>query len=144
LKKFLSKAGLVVYEATANDTVKLGGAGICDHCNTYSQTGFLIAILSSYVCKSCYDEWNARSKKYSEDQPMEERKVIYFDSVFQIHEIDAAMSELKEKVRQRDSMGGDLWWNVLNGECCIIANKCGQLGGDYQEIASILGEGTFI
>lgn len=145
MRKFLSKAGLVVYEAKAIDTEALGGAGICDHCNFYSDKGFLIAILNHYVCKECYEEWDKQSTYYPEDKPIEDKRVEFFDEFFNSRDIQLkeAMDELKEKVRQRDRMGGALWWNILNAECCSIANKCAELGANIAEIEEILGKGTF-
>jgi hypothetical protein len=40
-------------------------------------------------------------------------------------------------------MGGALYWNILNEECCLIADRCAVLGGDKRKIGSILGEGNF-
>lgn len=54
-----------------------------------------------------------------------------------------ALKKLKQTVDIRDSMCGDLYWNVLNDECCQIANKCRTLGIDRDEIASLLGTGNY-
>jgi len=56
---------------------------------------------------------------------------------------DQALEELKSKVKLRDQMGGALYYNVLNDECCKLANKCVELGCDRNTIESILGLGTF-
>jgi hypothetical protein len=55
-----------------------------------------------------------------------------------------ALEELKEKVTLRDKMGAALYWNVLNEECCRLANKCRDLGCDENEIGLILGQGTYV
>jgi len=56
---------------------------------------------------------------------------------------EQALEELRERVQLRDKMGGNLYWNVLNDECCQLANKCLRLGCDTETIDSILGSGTF-
>lgn len=56
---------------------------------------------------------------------------------------EQALDELRQRVQLRDKMGGNLHWNVLNDECCQIANKCAELGCDRETIESILGPGTF-
>ena len=55
----------------------------------------------------------------------------------------SALENLKRKVKLRDSMGGSLYYNVTNEECCQLANKCLSIGCDKSEIESILGQGTF-
>ena len=82
MKKFKSKVGWVVYEATAEDTVQLGGRGICDDCDKPSPTGFLVAILNSYLCPECYKKWDGTGRYYHEDKPVEDRRIAYFDHVF--------------------------------------------------------------
>ena len=56
MKKFKSKAGHVVYEATSKDTEKLGGYGVCDYCGNYAEKGYLIAVLNSYYCPDCFKD----------------------------------------------------------------------------------------
>jgi hypothetical protein len=56
---------------------------------------------------------------------------------------EQALEELRQKVNIRDQMGGALYYNILNDECCQYANKCVSLGCDKAEIEKILGSGTF-
>lgn len=56
---------------------------------------------------------------------------------------DEVINDLKDKVKLRDSMGGNLYYNVINDECCRLANKCMALGADRKQISKILGDGTF-
>ena len=58
-------------------------------------------------------------------------------------EQETLLGELMDKVSIRDKMGGDMWWNVLNDECCQLANKCAENGCDKNVIKEILGQGTF-
>ena len=53
------------------------------------------------------------------------------------------LKELKKKVELRDSMGGALYWNIVNDQCCELANKCLEAGVENSVIAGILGKGTF-
>jgi hypothetical protein len=64
------------------------------------------------------------------------------DDALKLESLDELMAELKEHVSLRNQMGGALYWNIINDECCQIANKCQALGGDRQEISKILGPGT--
>ncbi len=51
----------------------LGGYGICDFCNKARPTGYYIAVLNSWYCPECYNEWMKTAKRYDEDIPFEER-----------------------------------------------------------------------
>ncbi len=53
------------------------------------------------------------------------------------------LNELKGKVEIRDKMGGALYYNILNDECCQLANKCLSLGCDKNQISEMLGHGSF-
>ena len=57
--------------------------------------------------------------------------------------VEEGMAALKKAVSLRDQMGGALYYNILNEDCCAIANKLTRLGADRAEIRTILGEGTF-
>lgn len=82
--KFKSKAGWIIYSATAEDTKKLGGLGICDACDNFSDKCFLVAILNSYLCNECFDQWDKASMYYPEDEPIERRREAYYDAAFGI------------------------------------------------------------
>ena len=56
---------------------------------------------------------------------------------------DELMSKLKEHVAVRDQMGGSLYWNIMNDECCAIATRCAELSCDRVEIGNVLGKGNF-
>ncbi len=58
--------------------------------------------------------------------------------------LEELTEELKSHVVIRDKMCGAMYWNILNDECCKMANKCVAMGGDRNEISQILGEGTHI
>lgn len=50
----------------------LGGFGICDLCSTQHKTGFYIAVLNSWYCPKCYDEFTQRATRYTEDTKIED------------------------------------------------------------------------
>ena len=54
-----------------------------------------------------------------------------------------AVIKLREKVNLRNQMGGSLYWNALNDECCKLADECISLGCTYSQISEILEYGTF-
>lgn len=56
---------------------------------------------------------------------------------------EEVFEQLKKHLDVRDEMGGAMYWNILNDECCEIANRCLALGIDRSEIASLLGEGNY-
>lgn len=49
-----------------------GGLGVCDDCNQDIQQGYLVFILNSCICSSCFNEWIARAKVYPEDLAYQE------------------------------------------------------------------------
>lgn len=57
--------------------------------------------------------------------------------------IEEGTEALRKAVALRDSMGGDLYYNILNDDCCSIANKLAAAGANRAEIGKILGAGTF-
>jgi hypothetical protein len=65
------------------------------------------------------------------------------NEILNIVSLKNAMEMLLRRVAIRDQMGGALYWNILNEECCLIADRCAVLGGDKRKIGSILGEGNF-
>lgn len=81
MRKITSKCGYTVYEATAFETMNLGGVGVCDECNTASMRGFLIPVLNHYMCPHCYKEWDERAVYYEEDIPHEQRVAEYYEKM---------------------------------------------------------------
>lgn len=81
MRKIKSKCGYTVYEATAVETMRLGGIGVCDECNKGSIRGYLIPVLNRYMCPLCYEEWNNRAVYYAEDIPHEERVAGYYEKM---------------------------------------------------------------
>lgn len=44
----------------------------CDWCNKQPETGFYIAVLNSWYCKPCYEEFYNRAVWYNSDKKIEE------------------------------------------------------------------------
>ena len=86
MKKTRTKCGYIAYAATADDTKKTGGMGICDYCGKEAGKGYLIPILSSYYCPECYSKWDESAVYYEEDIPVQDRTAAYYESC--IHEFD--------------------------------------------------------
>lgn len=78
--KIKSKCGYTVYKATAFETMRLGGIGVCDECNTTSFEGYLVPVLNHYMCPECYKDWDARVEYYAEDIPREQRTADYYEA----------------------------------------------------------------
>ncbi len=60
-----------------------------------------------------------------------------------ITDLEEAMKLLREQVRLRNQMGGKLYFDVLNDECCQLGNRARELGGSYAEIADTIGRQNF-
>lgn len=67
----------VIRTETLTEALSLGGIAICDSCNKASYTGYYIAVLNSWYCDNCYDEWYSTAKRYDEDSAIEERNFRY-------------------------------------------------------------------
>jgi len=81
--KFKSAAGYTVYAVTKEHLKRLGGGSICDFCGKYTGSGYLVAVLSNYLCKDCYAKWNKESIYYPEDKNIEHGHEWYYDSLFE-------------------------------------------------------------
>lgn len=56
--------------------------------------------------------------------------------------VEQGIEKLKESVSLRDQMGGAMYWNILNDDCCELARKLLDMGADRQTLSNILGAGT--
>ncbi len=71
--------GLTYYEVSLSELFRLGGAGVCDHCGTFHETGYLIPCLNHWICKACFDEWSKDATHYPEDDEQEQRTIAYYE-----------------------------------------------------------------
>jgi hypothetical protein len=60
----------------------------------------------------------------------------------EILNLETGMKKLKENITLRNKMGGAMYWNMVNDDCRLIANKCIILGGDSEVIRSIMNGGA--
>lgn len=56
--------------------------------------------------------------------------------------IEDGIESLKQLVNLRDQMGGAMYWNILNADCCELANILQKRGADREVISEILGKNT--
>lgn len=57
---------------------------------------------------------------------------------------DEGIEQLTKAVAIRDQMGGSMFFNMLNDDCCEIASKAARLGADRNKLKDILGKANFI
>jgi len=57
--------------------------GICDSCGQASFDGYYIAVLNSYYCPKCYEDWLKRAVYYPEDAPIEEKNFAFWKNELQ-------------------------------------------------------------
>lgn len=77
MRKFKSKCGYVVYEATIKECISItDGFGICDMCNKSNNTLYLVPVLNHALCPKCFQDWNERAVFYKDDLWFEK---IYVD-----------------------------------------------------------------
>lgn len=65
--------GFKIIECTGFETKKFGGIGICDSCNESDFKGYYIAVLNSWYCTACYEDWSERANRHPEDEEIENR-----------------------------------------------------------------------
>lgn len=71
--KIENKNGFLIIETTAEETWRWGGIEICDCCGQKADKGYLIAVLNSWYCWDCYDEWLNDAIVYPSDRSIEKR-----------------------------------------------------------------------
>jgi len=57
--------------------------------------------------------------------------------------IEEGIETLKELVKTRNAMGGAMYFNIINDDCCELGRKLTGMGADYDTIADILGRENF-
>ncbi len=61
-----------------------GSVGVCDNCGESPDNGFYVAVLDSWLCPECYQEWYGRATNYPEDRKCEERNFGLYRQIFEI------------------------------------------------------------
>jgi len=85
MEDYINEKGHMVAKMTAQETMKLGGVGICGSCNSINQTGLdghYIAALNDWFCNGCYEEWAERSEFYQEDVQFEQANMKRVKELF--------------------------------------------------------------
>lgn len=69
----------------------------------------------------------------------------YLHKHLEFETYEEGIEKLKAAVSIRDSMGGNMYWNIMNDDCCEIANTISRkFHGRKAEIGDILGEGNYV
>jgi hypothetical protein len=89
-KAFINEKGFKIIECSALENVNLGGGmGICDFCgnhsSTFSTTGYYIAVLNSWYCEDCYNEWVKGAINYPSDRKIEDRNFEMYKDILGIN-----------------------------------------------------------
>lgn len=56
---------------------------------------------------------------------------------------EEGIEKLKAAVKLRDQMGGAMYFNIMNEDCCEIAAAVAKKGGTRHELGEILGWDNF-
>ncbi|EFS20681.1 hypothetical protein FSBG_00178 [Fusobacterium gonidiaformans 3-1-5R] len=86
IEKFKTKVGWTVYKIPAIKTTLWGGFGICDHCNSSTDFGYLIPVLNHYCCEKCFRDWEKTARFYPEDLEVENKRIKYYENILNIIE----------------------------------------------------------
>lgn len=69
----------------------------------------------------------------------------YMQDKLQFETYEEGIENLKKAVEIRNKMGGAMYYNIMNDDCCEIANAiAAKFGGRKAEIGDILGEGNYV
>lgn len=78
-----SKKNFKLIECSRTEVAEVfGGAGICDRCNETPGTGVYIAVLNSWYCTKCFEDWHKEAKNYPEDQKVEQSNFDHYKPLF--------------------------------------------------------------
>lgn len=58
---------------------------------------------------------------------------------FDFTTVDEGLENLKKAVKLRNSMGGALYWNILNDDCIEITSQLMSMGVEQGVLSGILG-----
>ena len=120
MEKFYLDCGLIVYKTTTEEIQSIGGLGICDACGTFTPDGgYLIPVLNWWMCEECFNDYKQRATRYPEDDPIEKRRALYYESVLPFTEIE----DTKPKSQK------DRFIDLLRYETCIRLCEDDEEGG---------------
>jgi len=73
MKKVETLSGYSAYYAEYGEIAeKILSGNRCDCCNSTINSGYLIPVLNTYICKSCFDKWNESDLYYEDDRKVDE------------------------------------------------------------------------
>lgn len=77
-KDYKNTKGFLILEISRKNILKANpyNEGICDSCNDKPITGYYIACLARWYCKTCLNEWYTRAINYPEDKAFEKLKYL--------------------------------------------------------------------
>ena len=85
-----TKQGYSYIQCTREDCIAWGGMSICDDCGNdmLGNEIYLIFILGRAFCKKCFEDWQERAIRYTEDlQLQRERHIEYYKAYgFEVEE----------------------------------------------------------
>ena len=73
--------GFKVIETSMTECIDMGGMAVCDNCNQCSDKGYLIAVLNSWFCPQCYNEWMEEAVRYEDDVIYEHKTFNYYKDI---------------------------------------------------------------
>jgi hypothetical protein len=97
MKKFRMKCGYVAYVVTIEELANIGGFGICDECNEFALSGYLVPVLNHYMCQSCFEKFDSRANYYKEDIPIENKNAEYYESRIPLDDAESQTIEWDKK-----------------------------------------------
>lgn len=71
-KIHITKKGFKILDVTIEHCLGWGGIGICDSCDKGVTRGKYIAVLNSYYCEDCFNDWHKGARNYPEDAGYEQ------------------------------------------------------------------------
>lgn len=74
----------LVIEVSRDECLGWGGAGFCDSCNATAEHGYYIAVLNTWFCPKCYEEWKKRAKWYQDDVSVERSNYAVYANILGI------------------------------------------------------------
>ena len=121
-----------VIACTRSEMAKyLDSPGICDFCNGGGHNGhdmgYLVAVLSQWICPECYNRWYENAVRYDEDIPVEKEIAIQYCKAFKIDDVLSSIYWMSNGITKfvRDINDINAWYVYLkyNDEDRLVIAK---------------------
>lgn len=66
-----------------------------------------------------------------------------FETFSKFNSLEEGKEQLKKAVQLRDQMGGALYFNMMNDDCCELGNKLVEMGANKEEIGKLIGKENY-